>query len=246
MLGRAAVSFVALISFAMPAYADAPAPTWKHDNPFCGAEARVAALSDGSGYAVALSASGGNTIDAHVALVGDTDAYDANLTAQPLVGTPDDRETAAVVVRLPTTAKIGYFFVDSYAIDGGKRVDCPSYVFEISPDTINAPPNVPAITPQHLQALAALSCGHVYIPPSLKGQFQSAVGDYGNKPLTVLARAYVDSNGYSIREKLLQSSGVEGVDQYQLGALHEHQFAPAKFLCTPVVSTIDVELHYSP
>jgi hypothetical protein len=208
--------------------------------------ARVAPLSDGSGYAVALDASGGNTIDAHVTLVGATDAYDANLTGQPLVGTPDDRETAAVVVKLPATAQIAYFYVDSYAVDGGKSVSCPSYVFEVPSQTVGAPPNTPGIPAQHLQALGALSCGRIYIPPDLHGQFQSQIGAYGNKPLTVLGRAYIDSNGYSMKEKLLRSSGVQGVDQFELGAMHLHQFSPAKFLCTPVVSTIDVELHYTP
>lgn len=226
--------------------AASPTTVWKYDNPFCGAVARVAALADGSGYAVALNASAGNTVDAHVTLVGTTDAYDAYLTGQSLVGTPDDRETAAVVVKLPTTAKIEYFFLDSYTIDGGKSVGCPSYVFELPANTVNAPPDVPGIAAQHLQALGSLSCGHVYTPAEMHGQFQSAIGDYGNKRLTVLARAYIDSNGYSIREQLLQSSGVQGVDQYEIGAIHVHQFTPAKFLCTPVVSTIDVELHYDP
>ena len=234
-----------LASLALVAATSSPA-VWKFDNPFCGAVAHVAALADGSGYAVELGASGGNTIDAHVTLVGATDAYDAYLTGQPLVGTPDDREASPVVVKLPTTARIKYFFVDSYTLDGGKVIDCPSYVFELSRDTVDAPPNVAGITAKHLQALGALSCGHVYTPPRLHGQFQSAIGDYGNKPLTVLGQAYIDSNGYSVREKLLQSSGVEGVDQYELGAIHEHQFTPATFLCTPVVSTMEVELHYFP
>jgi hypothetical protein len=95
-------------------------------------------------------------------------------------------------------------------------------VFELSPTTVNAPPNVPGIAAQHLQALGPLSCGHVYTQPAMRGQFQSAIGDYGNKRLTVLARAFIDSNGYSIREQLLQSSGVQGVDQYELGAIHVH------------------------
>ncbi len=219
---------------------------WKYDNPFCGVVARVAPIADGTGYAVALDASAGNTVDAHVTLVGASDAYDADLTGQPLVGTPDDRHSDGVIVKLPNSAKIAYFFVDSYAIDGGKSVSCPSYVFPVSTATLNVPPGVSGIAAQHLQALGSLPCGHVYVPPSMHGQFQSAIGKYGNRRLTVVARAYIDSNGRSVREELLTSSGVEGVDQFELGAIREHQFMPAQFLCTPVVSTIDVEMHYSP
>ena len=75
---------------------------------------------------------------------------------------------------------------------------------------------------------------------------QSRVGVYGGRPLTVVARAYIDSNGYSISEEIVQSSGVDGMDKFMLGAVGVHQFTPAQFLCVPVVGTMDVELKYFP
>ena len=65
-------------------------------------------------------------------------------------------------------------------------------------------------------------------PPPLRGDLKSPIGDYGSKPLAVTARAYIDSNGYSIREEIV------------------HQFTPAQFLCVPVVGVTDVELEYNP
>lgn len=247
MLLRAGFSAAALFALALPARgADPPAAIWKHQNPFCGVLAQVAPTTDGSGYGVALFAVSGASVDAHVTLVGRTDAYDAYLTAARLEGAPNDRESEGVVVKVPADAGIAWYFVDSYAIDGAKPVNCPSYVLPVGSERVDAPEGTRAIPASHLQALPPLTCGKTYIQARLHGDFESPVGRFGNRPLTVEARSYIDSNGYSAREELVTSSGVAGLDDYMLGAMHVHQFSPAQFLCTPVVSTIDVELKYFP
>jgi hypothetical protein len=246
MLRRAAAFLVALESLAAPARAaDAPAAHWKYDNPFCRVLARVAPAPDGSSYALALFAAGGTALDAHVTLVGDTDAYDAHAGSLALNGPPDDRQSPAMLLKLPDNAPIRYFFVDSYTLDG-KSVTCPSYVFSVRNGALDVMAGAPTIEASHLARLGSLTCGRVYMPPQMHGDLQSAVGDYGGEPLTVTARAYIDSNGYSIREEIVQSSGVAGLDSYMLGAVGVHQFTPAHFLCVPVVGTTEIELKYFP
>jgi hypothetical protein len=197
------------------------------------------------GYGLAIAAAGGSSVDAQVTLVGATDAYDVRVNSD-LSGPPEDRETPPVLVAVPADAKIAYYFVDSYAIDGAPSSECPSYVSVVGDAVFDGPSGTPTIEAKHLQALGSLKCGSIYTGPRLRGELESAVGAYGNRPLTVVGRAYLDSNGHSIREDIVRSSGVEGMDTFLLGALHEHEFTPAKFLCTPVVSTLDVELKYFP
>ncbi len=247
MSHRGAASLLALAWIVAPARAaDKPGVAWKFDNPFCGVVARMGPFSKGAGYGLTLAADGGSAVDAHVTVIGATDAYDVHVKAA-LNGPPEDRESLPVVVDVPRDAKAAYYYVDSYAIDGGANTSCPSYVSGVGDAVIQGEPgNAPTIAAQHLQALGPLQCGSVYTGPGMHGQLQTAVGVYGGKPLTVVGRAYLDSNGRSVREEIVRTSGVEGFDRFMLGALHEHEFTPAKFLCTPVVGTIDVEVKYFP
>jgi hypothetical protein len=125
-------------------------------------------------------------------------------------------------------------------------VTCPSYVFPVGAASSDSPAGAPSIEAHHLQKIDAPKCGRVYAPAQMRGDLESLVGDYGGKPLTAVAQAYIDSNGYSVRQEIVQSSGVAGVDAYLLGAIGMHQFAPAQFLCVPVVGTVDIELKYFP
>jgi hypothetical protein len=254
---RAAVFLVAFAGSFLPASAaDAPAGPWKYDNPFCQVVAWVVPIPDvvasivpiagESRYELGLYAPGGTTLGAHVTLVSDTDAYDAAVPAGNLLGPVDDRRLEPVIIALPVPDKINYFFVDSYVLDRGASVTCPSYVFPVGDATSDAPAGVQTIAAQHLQAIGPLKCGHAYVPPKLHGDLESPVGVYGGRPLTVVARAYIDSNGYSIKEEIVRSSGVDGMDKYILGAVGVHQFAPAQFLCVPVVGTTEIELRYFP
>jgi hypothetical protein len=45
---------------------------------------------------------------------------------------------------------------------------------------------------------------------------------------------------------MTQSSGIAGIDDFALGAIQLHQFLPARFLCTAVVSELLVRLDYEP
>lgn len=257
MSRSAAVLLVAFLGL-LPrsAAADEPSSQWQYDNPFCqivaavvpipDVVASVAAVGGESRYALSLFSPSGSTLSGHVTLVSDTDAYDAAVPEGNLSGPPDDRKLEPLIVTLPTRDTINYFFVDSYSLDHGSAVTCPSYVFPIGRALSSAPMGLRSIEAQHLQKIASLKCGKVYDEPSMRGDLMSPVGAYGGKPLTVVARAYIDSNGYSIKDEIVQSSGVDGMDKYMLGAVGVHQFRPAEFLCTPVVGTMLIELKYFP
>jgi len=255
---RKSVAFLAALgfSYAPARAADGPAANWKYDNPFCQVVASLAPVPDvvaavtpvggGSRYVLALYTPAGTTLAAHVTLVSDTEAYDAAVSDGDLSGPLADRDLVPVVVTLPQPDRISYFFVDSYSLDRGASVTCPSYVFPAGETLSGVPAGLRTIEARDLQSLGSLSCGHAYAPARMRGDLESPVGRYGGKPLTVTVRAYIDSNGYSIREEVVQSSGVEGMDQYLLGAIGVHQFAPAQFLCVPVVGTVEVTLRYFP
>ncbi len=247
MLLRAAALLVALACACIPARAaDAPAAAWKYDNPFCGVIAAVAPLGNSGRYGVAIFAQQGTTIAAHVTLVSTTDAYDAALPDTNLFGPVTDRRMEPVVLTLPVKDAIKYYFVDSYAVDRGASVSCPSYVFPIDDPIADAPSDVAAIGATHLQSLGKLACAQMYRPPESGGQAGGLIGAFGNRPLSTEYRIYIDSNGHPVGEKLLASSGVVGVDSSALGRLQSHQYVPARFLCTPVVGEIDIRMDYDP
>lgn len=256
MFRRGALLLVALLAFPRGGAADEPSPHWKYENPFCQVVAAVAPIPDivasiapvggQTRYVLDLFTSSGTTLRAHVTLVSEHDAYDAAVPDSDLSGAADDRKLEPLIVTMPAPDKVDYFFVDSYSVDRGAEVTCPSYVFPVGETVSSSPAGLRSIDAQQLQKIAAPKCGKVYAEPGLRGDLLSPVGAYGGKPLTVVARAYIDSNGYSIQEEIVQSSGVDGMDKYMLGAVGVHQFRPAQFLCVPVVGTMLIELKYFP
>jgi hypothetical protein len=233
------------LSFGAVRAAGSSAADWKYANPFCGAVAEVAPLSDGSGYGLLLATASGTTIEAHVTLISDTDAYDAHISDTNLLGPPEDRESAPVAIRLPTADTVKYYFVDSYAIDRGGSVTCPSYIFAIG-SAISGSAGATATFAQHLQALGQLKCAHAYQGPSTRRDAEGIVGHFGNRPLSTKLDVYVDSNGRAVDEKVVRSSGVEGVDAAAVGNVAQQLFVPAEFLCTPVVGELEVRVDYKP
>jgi hypothetical protein len=247
---------MALASFGAPVLAaGVPVAHWKYDNPFCDVIAAAAPLPDvvasvslspgNSRYALQLHARAGATLGAHVTFVSDTDAYDAAVPVANLSGPAEDRERETLVVALPSPDRAGFFFVDSYSVDGHASVTCPSYVFPVG-EPLASGESGAVVAATHLQSLGKLPCGQVYRPIGFGEDFGSLTGRYGNRPHSVRYHAYVDSNGRALREVLLQSSGVPGVDAAALGDIQIYAFKPAQFLCTPVVGEVVIEMDYNP
>jgi hypothetical protein len=244
---QAAAVLTALTALIAPGRAaDAPGATWKFDNPFCNVIAQMQPLAGVPGYALGVSAAGGTELEVHVSLVTDTDAYDAHLTHLRLSGPADDRESDTKIVAIPNRQKVAYFFVDSYAVDGAPPVTCPTYVFPMGPYATAFPTDSGAIVASHLQSLGKLTCGQVYRSPDFNGDIGLPIGRYGNRRASTTFHVYMDSNGHAISEKMTQSSGIAGIDDFALGAIQLHQFLPARFLCTAVVSELLVRLDYEP
>jgi TonB family protein len=246
MFLRVAAFLVAVGLSCTPVRAAESAPQWKFENPFCSAIAAVAPLSDGSGYALDVAASSGTTIEAHVTLVSASAAYDAHLPDTNLYGPVGDRRSEPVVVKLPSADALKYFFLDSYAIDRGTHVTCPSYVFPVGETISGSAGDATAVSATPLQTLGHLTCGAMYQGPSAPSDAGGLIGHYGNRPLSVELRVYVDSRGRAINQQVLSSSGVEGVDSAALGIVAQQQYRPAEFLCTPVVGELLIRLEYQP
>jgi TonB family protein len=70
------------------------------------------------------------------------------------------------------------------------------------------------------------------------------VGLYGNTPRDVEIHVYIDSDGRVIKANIEKSSGVDGLDMTALSDVRSSTFAPATFLCTPVVSDFIFSYHY--
>lgn len=102
MVRESAALLVALTCPIAARASDAPAgnattPHWKYDNPFCSVVAEVVPLGTGARYGLALFADRGTTLAAHVTLVSDTDAYDANVPDTNLLGSKADRKTQPII-----------------------------------------------------------------------------------------------------------------------------------------------------
>jgi hypothetical protein len=197
-------------------------------------------------YALALFAEKGTTLAAHVTLVSKTDAYDVAVPDANLSGPLTDRELEPLIVTLPSADSIEYFFVDSFAADGGQSVMCPSYVFPIGDAISDTSNGLTVVAARHLQSLGKLACGAMYRPAGAGRDGGTVIGHYGNQRLSTRYRVFVDSNGHAAGTKLLASSGVTGVDVTALGAAEGQQYVPAQFLCTPVVGEIDMQMDYDP
>jgi hypothetical protein len=244
------------VLLAVPAQAQTPpsapaAAVWKFDNPFCEVRAGLVPVDSaiaGTKYLVGLYASHGKRVSAHVTLIGSEGAYDASVPAVDLTGPPDDRRTGGVVIDMPQTAPIHYFFVDSYTIDAEAPMTCPSYVqlsgSGPSDDAISAT-GLTSVTATFLQKLPDLPCGKAYTRPSSRKGFNPIVGFYGNKPRSIVMHVFVDSGGNAIRATMKESSGVEGLDDAALAAADYTTYNPARFLCMPVVGEIDMQVDYS-
>jgi TonB family protein len=203
----------------------------------------------GSEYGLALFASHGTRVGAHVTLIGADGAYDASVSAMNLQGAAGDRRSDAVVVKFEKPVRIHYFFVDSFTIDGGASVTCPSYVRvtgEGPSQDATTGLGLNTVVPTFLQNLPDLPCGKAYTEPSIKRGYEAIVGLYGDLKRTTTLHVYVDSNGHEIRATVEKSSGVEGLDDAAMASVQQTTYHPAQFLCTPVVGEVEEEIEYTP
>jgi TonB family protein len=236
--------------------------TWKQwDNPFCSAVAYAEPLDKDdtltSGvaaerYMVFLESDRASTIDAAITLITDTDAYTVKIDKAETRRRNDGQQFAGpFVVTFAQPVAVRYIYVDSVGINDIKPAACPSFVNPVKPEasaqnTSRDFTGAPTVAATHLQAIPSPTCGKTYVEAHPIGDAAALVGHYGDRPRDTLVHVFIDSNGTVLRSEIEESSGVPGLDDAALGAVNQARFAPAQFLCTPVVTEMYTRYEYRP
>jgi TonB family protein len=201
-----------------------------------------------------MFADGKQDVEGAVTLVTADEAYSIPIARTDLLrqGGTDDFYAEPVVVAFDKPVEVRFAFVDRIGVDGAAPAACPSVVQPVQALSSKDAAGVPSlgyIKPLHatfLQKLPALRCGASYIPPDTPRDAGGIVGRYGNVRKTTVVHVYVDSNGIPSGATVERSSGIDGLDSAAVGAVEHTRYSPARFLCTPVVSEMNVEMEYDP
>jgi hypothetical protein len=251
---KTGVFMLALVAAFSPGRANAqtpspsPGPT-SAPNPFCAVHARAIGplRTADPEYRIFLNSSTPETLSAHLTMIGDSGAYDAYLPAITLKPWRSEfTEAQRTVVTLPPGASAKYVFVDSYALNGGQKVVCPTEPSEILAQTGSlSTAQTTYVAATFLQALPPMPCGKMYTPARARG-FSPRTGNWGNKELNAKVYVFIDSDGHVVQQSIYKSSGVEGLDDEAMGSAQHSTYTPATFLCTPVVGSYLFSFAYRP
>lgn len=247
-----------------PGVAVAAPSTW--DNPFCSGSvavmpwnARANAPSTNAAsdrYVLGVFANGKTDVAGAVTLITPDAAYSVPIARTDLLrsGGSDDFYAEPILVAFDKPAEVRYAYVDQIGVDGAAAAACPTVVQEVHPFTANAGNefdvsvggDVKPVNAVFLQALPPLACGKAYISSDLPRGAGAVVGAYGNQRKSTVVRIFIDSNGIPAGASIERSSGIEGLDDNVIGLVEHTRYTPAKFLCTPVVSQMTIEMDYNP
>lgn len=232
------------------------------NNPFCDASAIVVAWDKAKGapydgpsatYALFLWGRGTSDFNARVTLVGGEFAYSIDVPRATISkATAGVSSPSAYLISLWSVVSIDRYFVDGVGLDGGKIADCPSFVKAVEPlEDVGAEVGALPSTFTHLDAhllqrLPPLACGEVYTRLSAAKPFTPVVGYFGDRPRSAEVEAFVDSSGQVVKTEIARSSGVDGIDAAAIAAVQYSTYKPARFLCTPVVSSGIFKVTYQP
>ena len=206
---------------------------------------------DADSIVLSLSSLSGSKLDAHVKLISQTDAYDVALTDLSLDGRPTAHSTAALFVTLPKPAALRYAYVDSYRLDGGLEKSCATEPFDLRSwqDSLQVPPAQAPTGPRFAAALNGplppLLCGKTYTDAQVTRAFQLP-GIRVNKTYTVQVGVFIDSEGHPVDTWISKSSGIEQADALAKASAQRSQYAPATFLCTPIVRAYLFRVDFAP
>jgi hypothetical protein len=200
---------------------------------------------------LSLSSTSGSKVDAHVKLISETDAYDAALTDLALDGRTSANSTAAVIVTLPKAAILHYAYVDSYRLDGGPEKSCATEPFDVRSweAALAASPSKPPTSPRFAAALVGplppLPCGNTYTDARVTRASQPP-GIQVNKTYTVEVGIFLDSEGHPVDSWIDKSSGISQADALARASALLSQYAPATFLCAPIVRAYRFRVDFAP
>ncbi len=154
-----------------------------------------------------------------------------------------------MVVTLPKPAAVRYAYVDSYRIDGGAETSCASEP-AAARSWANGHPPRPRPNSRRFAAvskgsLPPLPCGKTFADARVTRAFQPA-GINTTHTNTVDVGVFVDSAGHPVQAWVQKSSGIDVADSRAVAAAQHSQYAPATFLCTPVVSEYIFRVDFDP
>jgi hypothetical protein len=253
-----------------PALAIAP----ELEDPFCALSARAVPWDANSNSPSATASSDALALavfsqpqaayfSAQVTLVGDVAAYEVVLSHQALIAPSSSGKwlkssSATFVVALPKGATIRYTYVDSYSLDGGVNTTCPSEPREVEKAALSdrgldaksfrmdAPASgAPRMSATFLQAIPSLSCGSMYSPVTVTRVNALPYGLATAQDRTAWVLVYVDANGRVVKTAITESSELDEGDAQALLA-RRTTYAPATFLCVPVVGSYNFRVDFRP
>lgn len=247
-----------------PGGAVAAAESW--DNPFCAGLVEVMPWNVAANapsthaandrYVLQLFANGKTDVAGTVTLITSDSAYSVAIARTDLlrVAGRDDFYAEPILVAFDKPVEVQYAYVDQIGVDGAAPAACPTVVREVHPFTADAGNefdvsvggDVKPVNATYLQALPPLACGRAYVPSGLPRGAGAVVGVYGNARKTTVVRIFIDSNGIPSGASIERSSGIQGLDDNVIGLVEHTRYTPAKFLCTPVVSEMSIEMDYNP
>jgi hypothetical protein len=190
-------------------------------------------------------------VSAHLTLIGDSEAYDVPLESIPVEGKPFERASSTFLVTLPKTTAIRYAYVDSYSLDNGVSKSCATEPVKIetwSPSRWH--PVAPQATSPRFAAVAKgelppIPCGKVFTEAYVTQAFRPP-GLNSNARVTAQVEVIVDSEGHPIQMWVHKSSGIEYADELATGAAQRSTYAPATFLCSPIVGRYLFRVDFTP
>lgn len=207
-------------------------------------------------YVLQMFANGKTDVAGAVTLITPDAAYSVAIARTDLLRAAgsDDFYAAPILVAFNEPVEVRYAYVDQIGVDGAALAACPTVVREVHPFSadsgnlfdVSIGGDVKPANATYLQALPVLTCGRAYIPSGLPRGAGAVVGAYGNERKSTVVRIFIDSNGIPAGASIERSSGIEGLDDNVIGLVEHTRYVPAKFLCTPVVSEMSIEMDYNP
>jgi hypothetical protein len=181
----------------------------------------------------------GTTVSARVMVFTPTNAYVADIPTLPLSGTGPVKATANFAIVSDQSIKPRYVYVDSYRLDGGADVECPTEPIAFTGSvsaTSSTPAPVSALRFAFTDAepLPPLTCGAEMKKASIRKAVapQEIDRSFGHIKVTVLV--YVDAGGRLVRAYLLKPSMSNPDNNYAIEAAERSTYFPAIFYCKPV------------
>lgn len=207
-------------------------------------------------YVLELFANGKTDVAGTVTLITSDSAYSVPIARTDLLRArgSDDFYAEPILVAFSKPVEVRYAYVDQIGVDGASPAACPTVVQEVHPFIADASNefdvsvggDVKPVNATYLQPLPPLGCGRAYIPSGLPRGAGAVLGAYGNERKSTVVRIFIDSNGVPAGASIERSSGIEGLDDNVIGLVEHTRYIPAKFLCTPVVSEMSIEMDYNP